>query len=458
MLWIISGSYHSGKNTLRNILATKYGFTVINKHILPSTANFVVQEIEDDAGQKSIVAKRDPFLVVHQKNDQSTIANALRDLFGATSNAEKEKIIKKAQKDSEWLIYDKSPQDYYIIRVGDLMKAINDEDKNYLLVCSNPDTIKKIKLLPTTHSTMLQGMDSDAAIKRIKAILIFGLNGVSDQKEKSKAAGAASKKIKGFFKNMAEDNFIYFDYILYNKNGTDKIKILTDAWEHFFIKLREEYHEEEGMNAFRPFCYGLKTNEQNYIDGEIFFIKPFGVPNSRADLVLTSVKKAVEAIVQDKSEYKIKQDKGDDYYFDFNNLVHVVNYTEDKKAQEQMCNQIKDAHMIIADMADIDDKGMPIHKPNCYWELGYARALQKDIIILVDKNASDKPIPFDESNHIYITYELLDSGIKFISQSGQETQPIEFEPRIKRYLKRLTYAASAKHHNEYIMDLVKLTW
>lgn len=70
----------------------------------------------------------------------------------------------------------------------------------------------------------------------------------------------------------------------------------------------------------------------------------------------------------------------------------------DERMLDRIYNQISKADMLVADMSD--------RNPNVFYEVGYAHALGKRVILLT-KSGGD--IPFDLKQHFHIVYENISS-------------------------------------------------
>jgi len=67
------------------------------------------------------------------------------------------------------------------------------------------------------------------------------------------------------------------------------------------------------------------------------------------------------------------------------------------KITDRVVYTIANSTFIIADLTG--------ERPNCYYEVGYAHALRKDVILLVEK---DTPIHFDLKDYNFIIYERIE--------------------------------------------------
>ena len=139
----------------------------------------------------------------------------------------------------------------------------------------------------------------------------------------------------------------------------------------------------------------------------MFFIKPFVNDTSklRPNNVLNAVNDKINSILKSVGNVKIqRQFAKQNIDFQMTGAAPVEYREGNEDPWAQMRQQIEDANLIIVDVADKDDRQTVVHKPNCYWELGYARALSKNVIALVDEDAGK--IAFDAQDKIYIKYKL----------------------------------------------------
>ena len=392
MLWIISGSVRSGKNTLRNILARDYGFQVINKYVDAETAGKTFQYIDDSSSMAVKCATRDPFLVTGNKE-----ANHMIDQL-------KKKEIKKDDVSKQYFIYEKTNEKYYLIRVEDIREAILDDDRNYVLVCSEPETVQNIKNVEVPSVNSFGTLDDAEKWQRIKTVLIFGMHIKATEKKKDKvdqALSDATNKFSEYLKGMMNYNDL-FDFVIYNKYSKRETEFLQDEWDKMYIKLAQTWDSK----GYHPFCYKLTSNNEKKIyNSGVFFIKPFINSDSsiRPQIVLNAVNKEIKSIAG-TLKISLREDDKPVQEYDMTGAMPVEYVRGNEDPWGQMRAQIEAANLIIADVADINDNQQVGHKPNCYWELGYARALRKNIIVLVDDAAGK--VAFDEQDKVYIKYRL----------------------------------------------------
>lgn len=67
----------------------------------------------------------------------------------------------------------------------------------------------------------------------------------------------------------------------------------------------------------------------------------------------------------------------------------------EKKMTEQIIDHLKIDAIVVADMTS--------HNPNVFWELGYRQAMNKPVVLLIEKG---QEIPFDLKDYRTIFYQL----------------------------------------------------
>lgn len=440
MLWVISGSHHSGKNTFRNFLARNFGFNIIEKFVLEQTAETVKNVYKRNKQGKKNVAGRDPYLCIPDTSDSRR--KLLERIYAAKSEAER-KQIKEKEPLSKNIIYDKNGQHYYIISCDRIEDAFK-EEQNYLLVCSDTKVISRIK--------RVHGFEPS----KMRTILIFGMNINGDESPKGVAKSAA-KKISQYFDFMSK-NLQLFDYVIYNQRIDSPQKRDENLMRQFNDILMEEKRRQDSMVRCCKLNTKIDSNTNNIVQSGIFFIKPFSkiktkqnIEKSRAAHIYRSINVQIESEMK-KINKPILYDfeEVSDYFIgDDGALAHIVDYEENKPyPQDDMAKQIEAANLIIADVADFDDADNPLHNPNCYWELGYARAKGKDVIVMVDKNAT-KSVPFDERNTILFQYDYDGESVVFLDEKGQKSNT--FINHINKYLNMLCETAMESVYNRYLI-------
>ena len=462
MLWIISGFTCSGKRTFRDIMAKHYGVKVIDKYILEDNIGVQGSFIFDGKNR----AKRDPYLVVDKDNPMYNEMEKLQKMTKRLTEMKslpvdcdknekyneitKEKKKLQAQLESAGYLYDKNEDGtFYLINKKDIEDATANDTEHYLLVCSDPETIRNIK-----HG---QGISAG----RVKNVLIFGFNG-SKALKNINIESAKNQIAKFFISPIYMKNI---DYILYNPQKDGDVEVqdsLIKQWEllkcdkrpHLLIE--KDGKIESGIIFIKPFAKSMKAAS---IDGNDSASKDDA---NNAELIMTErAKKIFDEInflarqITSVEKYSFPK-KHNATKFDMYALgckeaaIPTVQYKDrgsTTNSINEMRAQIENAGLIIADV--VDEKDMNnlkaiVHNPNCYWEVGYARAFHasKDIILLLQ---SGQQFVFDEHDTIAIKYTYVDNKFTLLeSDSGtslKEKLKEYFAIRKKAIEHRLTHLA-----------------
>ena len=427
MLWILSGSYHSGKNTVRNILAEEFGFKIICKYVLQSTAGTCFEFYNTDLGITENRARRDPYLVTIANEEDKNFLNQME-------QAESPKVIQNIKNEIERtgrIIYDKSSgdsRDYYFIYINDIEDAVESDD-NYLLVCSNPDVIGKILQIDSVSN----GRTRD----RVKTIMLFGINldteVYNDNIQRENALEQSATKIKDFFRS--KDYLQRFDFILFNRP--------CESLEQRRINII--YQWEIATNNLDKSIKPVKLQCSNgQLSSSIFFVKPFSAIN--ADLIYKEVNK----VVKDKCHREVystsSQDRRALYYLGGDTPLKTVEYETTDYPQDQMRDQIEQAGLVVVDVAGrLQDDSPIIYNPNCFWELGYARAKNKRILIICDNDAL--PLPFDE-NVVVFPYTVTDGQFQLLNSNTG----LSFIDELKNYFDYIRRSFKNRVYHQFLIQ------
>lgn len=436
MLWILSGSYHSGKNTVRDILAEKYGFKIISKSVLKDTAQDCFEEI-NTYGQKELRAKRDPYLVVINNEEDKQY---LLEMKAAKDDVDKERHVKEQIARAGRIIYDKALVDYYFIYIEDLRRAVAATD-NYLLVCSDPDVIEQILKVEEVSEGRSDG--------KVKTIMIFGINldskDYGNKNVLENRLNMSTNKIKDFFKNR--QYLQRFDHIIFNRPYDN----FDEREENIMSQFELAISNSNIDHSFKPIRLFTQKDNNNEVKSNVFFVKPFSGEEdgtkSRAQIVYDEINQIAKKC--DRTVQYIYNDKhpNNNYFLGGDTPIKTVEYNNPDYPQDQMKKQIEDSELIVVDVADIID-GKFTHKPNCYWELGYARAKNKQVYIICDQEAF--PLPFDE-NTIAFSYSITNEKINMNST----TTGMTFDNELNKYFNRLKQAVNNRNYHKYLMSKCK---
>ncbi|WP_225370275.1 hypothetical protein [Methanobrevibacter arboriphilus] len=91
------------------------------------------------------------------------------------------------------------------------------------------------------------------------------------------------------------------------------------------------------------------------------------------------------------------------------NIIRADDINEPGTVIDDICNHIKNSKFLIAELTDSN--------PNVFYELGYADALDKNIILIIQnsQNTSEK-FPFDVSGKRMIIYEDTIAGQTYLKK------------------------------------------
>lgn len=93
------------------------------------------------------------------------------------------------------------------------------------------------------------------------------------------------------------------------------------------------------------------------------------------------------------------------------NIIRADDINEPGTVIDDICNHIKNSKFLIAELTDSN--------PNVFYELGYADALDKNIILIIQnsQNTSEK-FPFDVSGKRMIIYEDTIAGQTYLKKTN----------------------------------------
>ena len=379
MLWILAGAPNSGKKTFRDLLIKEYGFKAIVKYTGTKTANGPKKEGIFLFGVNNI-AKRDIYLwvptdeeLVEDLNeiDETTDPKKRSDLIDAFKNKQLHEFPSK-------IIYakdDVNEPGFYFLYEDDVLKAACNENAHYVLVCSDDETIGYIKEL----------CRNKGANYLVKCIYLFGYTG-RNAKELDSSTGQLKKLLNnnGFMESI--------DYVIANlrtKEGFENN--LRRQWENLVINSWSVY---EPIKKLVPIKL-IEGTDSRFKSG-IFFTKPFpkNGDKKRAELIYEAINKIASYV---SACYKVHRayNGSDDVYCvgevgPLGNTtiepVQTVRYESEITPEivSEVKKQIEEANLIVVDLTDYVKDSVMRYNPNCCWELGYARALHKRVLLLRD--------------------------------------------------------------------------
>ncbi|MDE6414559.1 MAG: hypothetical protein K2K48_04015 [Anaeroplasmataceae bacterium] len=174
-----------------------------------------------------------------------------------------------------------------------------------------------------------------------------------------------------------------------NKEIQKRVKRTNIAMEDYYTQPEDIYKEIIINNSNRETYIRQmrilleKYNSPVYKENSAFIIMPMPKDND----INHDIKKVIEVAAEQEG---FKANRSDDIV-DFNKNL-IINKVYDAIKQSQIC---------IVDLTN--------NRPNCYLELGYARALNK-VIILISQNRSN--IEFDEIGYDCYEYNTSEEGLE----------------------------------------------
>lgn len=240
----------------------------------------------------------------------------------------------------------------YAINKSQIEKCVK-SGKDHFIICHNFDVISNIK--------------KDFKDVKVVFLLFFDIEGsLRYVNEKYKYVDDIEKRINKFYQLMREcgKKNSNFDKVIPLYHFDNEGELEESLWESI-----REYLLESSPNAV-----GFKDTMNGFI------IMPFNEDHDTVGAKMAF--QAVENSVKPTRYSELHIGRVDDLY-DNNG----------KAITENIYKAINDADFIIADLTD--------NRPNCYYELGYARALGKDIVVVAKEGTK---LEFDESDKTNFSY------------------------------------------------------
>lgn len=424
MLWILSGAPNSGKKTFRDMLIQEYGFNPISKYTGSENMEkgaFKVKE-KNSAGEEITIeiAHRDLYLRIPENREINQLLNEI--IKG--NNADQHIKTLKDRFGTEKIIYPKLDKEngerFYYIWEQDVIEAAFSNDEHYILVCTDFGAIQRIN---NVCESCKQGSNEKYRQYRDKRYVIktMYLFGYADG-DKTKVE-VINQYINKLIEKVGEGKGITgFNYVFTN---IASVKYITEnfknQWESLVI--RQWDVKDDNM----PIKLEDESNDSKRIKSGIFFAKPFNKngDNGRGKVVYDAINHIGKLIAENYKVKKFFSDRDENTYTlgDSDDLsecnpIRIVQYeseSTDNHVVPSIKEDIEKSNLIIVDLSDIKDESF-FYNPNCCWELGYARALHKRIIVLVDGNSGLKKLS-DEGDNLEFRYELTNDKKLIIETS-----------------------------------------
>jgi hypothetical protein len=378
-----------GKKTVCDTLAKTYGYKVIPKY---TTKKFIPDADVAKFTDGTTRFREDANLICFDGKNKEKLENLIKK-FDEQRKGTKRNIINHSDK---FYFYERkrivkvSPREndvpdhvLYCISISDLDKVANDLENNYILVCTDIETIEAITKYIHSKSTVCT----------VSTVLVIGNSRPEDLGELKRIHDSKSSKNEdtwtwGEVLRVVTDAILKtssFDYVIINPHlDNQNINTIEDRiisqWDRFFLsdgeRVLPKHKFKNGQVVFiRPFKPSKKDA------GNKFKLKRDGSQPKEYNLP-----DFVSAWMEDcflKRDFKFK-------------VVSLEN--EDNKFIVSIIKKdIEEADIVLCDLT--------YNRANCYWELGYAEGLGKPVILIVNDN-SKNGISFDKKGFPRYTFSL----------------------------------------------------
>lgn len=161
-----------------------------------------------------------------------------------------------------------------------------------------------------------------------------------------------------------------------------------NIYEHILI-----YNEQK--SDFYRLMDNVISQKNDVVDDFVFLIMSMADVGGKNNRKSRFVRKLYSTIQDSLSCYNLKAFRVDAPETD--GVVQLVKNNIINTIDNKILNCIKKAKLIIADLS--------FSRPNCYFEIGYALALNKKVILIADRKSE---IHFDIEHHNIFKYKSLD--------------------------------------------------
>lgn len=207
------------------------------------------------------------------------------------------------------------------------------------------------------------------------------------------------------------------EVLLKDKDDTDKNQIINKEIEKRIKRTNiamEDYYTQP-VDIYKEIIIN-NSNRETYIRQMRTLLEKYnsiGSKENKAFIIMPmseddEVNRDIKKVIEDAAEHEGFTANRSDDIFDFNKNLII----------KKVYDAIKESHICIVDLTN--------NRPNCYLELGYARALNK-VIILISQNRSN--IEFDEKGYDCYEYNTSEKGLE----------------ELKKYIKKQIYYWKKKH-------------
>lgn len=330
---------------------------------------------------------------------KSTLLNVIRDDFGTESTHVKGTTRKKRQYDETEIIsypdgLPKDKYDYiysqygyeYGIEKKQLANAIKN-NINHFVICNDTNIIERLR--SDFHGQVkVIFLSFDAPIESIE--MIQKSRNITDDEINVRVS-----KIKFLHSMFIEKNYL-FDHVIVNHFG-----------EHPEKRLRQE-------------LYRIINEDDNGLPN-------LAVMKETINYLVECVKKYERSIVETPTPQKdflfiimamMEEEKSlSDVLYAIHNAAEKAGYKAERVDDKFDFSQINSKILNYINMAEVVVADITYERPNCYYEIGYAHAKGKQVILTAKKGTK---IHFDINNFQVLSYESVSELDKKLSKTFKE--------------------------------------
>jgi hypothetical protein len=379
-----------GKKTVCDTLAKTYGYKVIPKY---TTKKFYPDADVAQYTDGTIRFKEDANLICLDGQDKKKLEELVKEFDNQRKNTkrnitnhndkyyfyERKRILDKSSGKKGF-----SYHVLYCIDISDLDNVNKNPENNYILVCTDIETIEAIRIY----------IHSKSADCTVSTVLVIG-------NSRPKELGEL-KRIHDLKSGKNEDTWTWGEVL----------RVITDALlktSSFDYVIINPYIDNQNMDAIEDriifqwdrFCFSDGKRvlpKHKFKNGQVVFIRPFEPRKRNTD-----------------DKFKIKRNNGSTEEHNLPDFVSAwMHDFFSKKGFKFKVVSLKkeDNENIISiikkdiEEADIVVCDLTYNRTNCYWELGYAEGLGKSVILVVN-DKSKNGIAFDKKCFPWYAFSLI---------------------------------------------------
>lgn len=335
---------------------------------------------------------------------KSTLLNVIRNEFGIESTHIKGTTRKKRQYDeSEIISYPeglpKDKYDYiysqygyeYGIEKNQIINAI-EKKKEHFVICNDVNVIEKLRM-DFEGQIKVIFLSFDAPVESIK--MIQKARNITDDE-----IDVRINKMKFLHSLFIEKNYL-FDYVIVNRFG-----------EHPEKHLRHELYRIIGVGDDSLPSLTVVKETINYL---VECVKKYersiiDTPASQKDFLFI-----IMAMMEEEKNLK-------DIHYAIHNAAEKAGYKAERVDDKFDFGQINKKILNYINMAEVVVADITYERPNCYYEIGYAHAKGKKVILTAKKGTK---IHFDINNFSVISYESVSELDLKLTKAFKESKELK---------------------------------